>query len=329
MDFEDFVAQINDDGKRIDKILRILIPNIPLSEIYRLLRKNFIKINDKKIKEDYRVCTNDKISIPKFAFNQNQKKSVSFRISEDFFKENFQPVFENKHILILNKPYNLNVHNDAHSLDAIVQDYYHATREDNSLSFNPGPLHRLDKKTTGLVAFSMSIQGARWFCKNIENHNIQKIYYAIVEGKIENAEQWDDFIENKHENQNNFYKVSAFSENQIKNSNAKNACMQIFPLDYGKLSGKDVTFVKIILKTGRKHQIRCQSALHHFPLLGDSIYGAKQNLQNLGFKQEFFLHAAELIIPQNPIELPSQIKIPLTDEFIFLLKSCSIQKTDI
>ena len=329
MDFEDFVAQINDDGKRIDKVLRVLIPNTSLSEIYRLLRKNFIKVNDKKIKEDYRICTNDRISIPKFALNQKQENSSSSKIDKLFFEENFHPVFENEHILILNKPYNLNVHNDAQSLNAIVQDYYHSARVDNSLSFTPGPLHRLDKKTTGLIAFSMSIQGARWFCKNIENHKIQKIYYAVMEGKIENAEQWDDFIENKYENHNNFYKVSAFSEKNLNNNNAKNASMQFFPLEHGKFDGKDVTFVKIILKTGRKHQIRCQSALHSFPLLGDSIYGSKINLQKLGFKQDFFLQAAELIIPPNPINLPSHIKIPLNKEFISLLKSCGIQKTDI
>lgn len=175
----------------------------------------------------------------------------------------------------------------------------------------------------------MSIQGARWFCKNIENHKIQKIYYAVMEGKIENAEQWDDFIENKYENHNNFYTVSAFSEKNLNNNNAKNASMQVFPLANGKFDGKDVTFVKIILKTGRKHQIRCQSALHSFPLLGDSVYGSKKNLQKLGFKQDFFLQAAELIIPQNPINLPSHIKIPLNKEFISLLKSCGIQKTDI
>ena len=329
MDFEDFVAQINDDGKRIDKVLRVLIPNTSLSEIYRLLRKNFIKVNDKKIKEDYRICTNDIISIPKFALNQKQENSSSSRIDKHFFEENFHPVFENEHILILNKPFNLNVHNDAQSLNAIVQDYYHSTRVDNSLSFTPGPLHRLDKKTTGLIAFSMSIQGARWFCKNIENHKIQKIYYAVMEGKIENAEQWDDFIENNHKNKNNYYKVTAFSEKNLNNNNAKNASMQVFPLANGKFDDNDVTFVKIILKTGRKHQIRCQSALHSFPLLGDSIYGSKKNLQKLGFKQDFFLQAAELIIPQNPINLPSCIKIPLNEKFISLLKSCGIQKTDI
>ena len=329
MDFEDFVAQINDDGKRIDKVLRVLIPNTSLSEIYRLLRKKFIKVNDKKIKEDYRICTNDRISIPKFALNQKQENSSSSRIDKHFFEENFHPVFENEHILILDKPYNLNVHGDEFSLESIVQDYYHSTRVDNSISFKPGPLHRLDKKTTGLVAFSMSLQGARWFCKNIENHKIQKIYYAVMEGKIEDSVQWDDFIENNHENKNNYYKVTAFSEKNLNNNNAKNASMQVFPLDYGKFNGKNVTFAKIILKTGRKHQIRSQSALHNFPLLGDSVYGSKQNLQKKGFKQDFFLQAAELIIPQNPIELPAQIKIPLNDEFIFLLKSCDIQKTDI
>lgn len=329
MDFEDFVAQINDDGKRIDKVLRVLIPNSSLSEIYRLLRKNFIKVNGKKIKEDYRICKNDKISIPKFALNQNQDNSFSSRIDKHFFEENFHPVFENEHILILDKPYNLNVHGDEFSLESIVQDYYHSTRVDNSISFKPGPLHRLDKKTTGLVAFSMSLQGARWFCKNIENHKIQKIYYTIMEGKIEDSVQWDDFIENNHENKNNYYKVTAFSEINLNNNNAKNASMQVFPLANGKFDDNDVTFVKIILKTGRKHQIRCQSALHSFPLLGDSIYGSKKNLQKLGFKQDFFLQAAELIIPQNPINLPSCIKIPLNEKFIFLLKSCGIQKTDI
>ena len=329
MDFEDFVAQINDDGKRIDKVLRVLIPNSSLSEIYRLLRKNFIKVNDKKIKEDYRICKNDKISIPKFALNQNQDNSFSSKINQHFYKLNFQPVFENEHILILDKPYNLNVHGDEFSLESIVQDYYHSTRIDNSISFKPGPLHRLDKKTTGLVAFSMSLQGARWFCKNIENHKIQKIYYAIMEGKIKDSVQWDDFIENNHENKNNYYKVTAFSEKNFNNNNAKNASMQVFPLANGKFDGNDVTFVKIILKTGRKHQIRCQSALHSFPLLGDSIYGSKKNLQKLGFKQDFFLQAAELIIPQNPINLPSCIKIPLNEKFIFLLKFCGIQKADI
>ena len=179
MDFEDFVAQINDDGKRIDKVLRVLIPNTSLSEIYRLLRKNFIKVNDKKIKEDYRICTNDKISIPKFALNQNQDNSSSSRIDKHFFEENFHPVFENEHILILDKPYNLNVHGDEFSLESIVQDYYQSTRVDNSISFKPGPLHRLDKKTTGLVAFSMSLQGARWFCKNIENHKLSGCFERV------------------------------------------------------------------------------------------------------------------------------------------------------
>ena len=237
----------------------------------------------------------------------------------------------------MNKPYNINVHNYELSLDAIVQKYYHATKKDNSLSFKPGPLHRLDKKTTGLVAFSMSLQGARWFCQNIENHSIQKIYYAVMEGKIKQTQQWDDFIENNHENQDNYYKVKGFSKNSEKNhdkesknaKNAKNASMQVFPLEYGKFNANDVTFSKIILKTGRKHQIRCQSALHHFPLLGDITYGSKLRLKDFGMKQDFFLQASELIIPQNPIGLPAQIKIPLNDEFIFLLKSCDIQKTDI
>ena len=66
-----------------------------------------------------------------------------------------------------------------------------------------------------------------------------------MEGKIEDSVQWDDFIENNHENKNNYYKVTAFSEKNLNNNNAKNASMQVFPLANGKFDGNDVTFVKI------------------------------------------------------------------------------------
>lgn len=332
MDFQNFVAGINDQDKRIDKLLRFLLPDVSLSEIYKLIRKKLIKVNNQKIKENYKIKKNDVISIPNFIISS--KKVCTTPFLQENLKQQAQKldiVFENEHILIINKPYDVNVHGKENSLEKIVQKYYSEKKSDNSLTFKTGPLHRLDKKTTGLIAFSMSSQGARWFSQNIKSRKIQKIYYALLEGKIENKNEtieWNDFTENTREKKDNFFTVNAVSD--LKNdSNAKNASLFITPLLYGKINNKAVTFAKIILKTGRKHQIRVQCALHSFPLLGDKTYGSKENLISQGYLQNFFLQAAQLILPQNNLGLPLNIKIPLNKEFKKLLNSCDIQKTDI
>ena len=72
-----------------------------------------------------------------------------------------------------------------------------------------------------------------------------------------------------------------------------------------------------------KQQVRSQSALHNFPLLGDTAYGAQKNNNN----REYYLQASKLIIPENPVGVPSEIAIPLSDDFIDILKYCGISQS--
>lgn len=348
MDFKNFTAGVNDEGKRIDKMLRILIPQTSLTEIYRLIRKKFIKINNHNIKENYRIKNGDVISIPSFIFsncedNKNtnaeqfcQKENVKSENKKNKSLEQLEIVFENNHILIINKPYDISVHGDKNSLEKKVQNYF-LQKQDYSLTFKSGPLHRLDKKTTGLMAFSMSLEGARWFSQNIQNHKIQKTYYTILQGKagaIHHQDLWSDYIENNYEQQNSFYIVNAYEKNEYENrkdekNTAKKAELLITPLAYGKYEQTDVTFARIHLISGRKHQIRAQSAMHGYPLLGDSSYGSHINLKKNRFTQDFYLQSAQMDFPQNNLNIPLQIKISLSNDFKNILKSCSIQKTDI
>jgi 23S rRNA pseudouridine955/2504/2580 synthase len=64
----------------------------------------------------------------------------------------------------------------------------------NSLSFKTGPLHRLDRKTTGLLAFSQNLQGAQWFSQKIKSHEIQKVYLALLEGNLCQNQIWEENI---------------------------------------------------------------------------------------------------------------------------------------
>lgn len=324
MDFKDFNTGKNDEGRRLDKVIRIFLSEINLSQIYKLIRKGLVKVNHKKTTADYKIESGDVISIAGFLLKQTDKQPVVSNITEVSQSKYFpEIIFENEHILIINKPYDVNVHGDNCSLDKQIFELYEKKYRQNdlSLSFKPGPLHRLDKKTTGLLAFSLSLEGAKWFTQNINEHTIQKKYYAILVGKIKEKENWIDFILNQSETENGFCKVEAKT---IKlNEDYKQAISFVTPLSYGKYHNVTVTLASIEIKTGRKHQIRSQAALHNHVLLGDTAYGASE----IHEKRNFYLCAYELCFPENPVGLPDKISIPLPDDFKSILKDCGIKKT--
>lgn len=307
MDFSDFYAGKNDDDRRLDRVLRLFLKDSSLSEIYKIIRKGLVKVNDKKSKSDYRVKQGDKISIAKFLTNSYSTSSLNDAADFDIEKIT---VFQNEHILILDKPYDIKVHGDENSLDVIVKKYYEKNFHSTSLSFAPGPLHRLDRKTTGLIAFSMSLKGAKWFSENIKNHSIKKIYTGIVEGKLLKPERWEDFIskdqnENRTQNQNS-KSFKTVNVSKTKNDEkTKNAVTIATPVKYGKYNGTEITLCEFEIETGRTHQIRSQTAAHGFPLLGDTAYGGKELVNKTD--RDFFLHATKLILPENELGVPAKI----------------------
>lgn len=320
MDFADFPVSQNDLDRRIDKIIRIFIPSISLSLIYKNLRKGLIKVNGKKVHEDYRVQNGDIVNIASFLLSDDDGKAAK---QEADCTVSLPPVaFQNQHLLILNKPYDVLVHGSSDSLDKAVLNYYKNNIKDNSLSFTPGPLHRLDRKTTGLLAFSLSLQGAHWFSEHIKDHSIQKYYAALVEGNVKQTEHWEDYIQ-KEENQTAAFKTVKASANISDEKEDKLASTDITPLAHGTFNGKPVTLIKLNIHTGRTHQIRAQSSLHKHPLLGDTAYGGTKLLNH---KQDFFLQAFCLQIPENPVELPPEIKISLNNSFIKILNVCGIKE---
>lgn len=321
MDFKEFYAGENDSGRRLDKILRRFLNEMSLSELYKCIRKGLIKVNDKKINQNYKVNQQDKISIAAFLIEKNNSSSQDSKekteTAADLLSIMPEIVFQNKDLIILNKPYGQLVQGSSVSLDKVIEQYYKKNSQDDSLGFRTGPLHRLDKNTTGLLAFSWSIKGAHWFSENIQNHIVQKHYRGIVQGKITEKETWLDTITKEYNKENKFQTV-----NIEHNDTENNSHTEVTPVAYGKYNGLDITYVDFLIKTGRTHQIRAQSSLHKHPLLGDTAYGGTRT----ELKNEYFLHAYELHFPsENPLELPEVITAELPDDFkYFLSKTCDI-----
>lgn len=307
MNFLDFPIGKDDEDRRIDKVLRVFLPTHPLSEIYKLIRKGLIKVNKFKVKQDYHIKNGDVIQIADFLV---EKKVVN----PDGIKNddiNLDIVFKNQHIIIINKPYDKTVHGNKDSIDNIIKKMYSGSDSNYSLSFSPGPLHRLDKKTTGLLAFSQSLEGARWFSEKIATHEIKKFYWGIVEGRIENKQVWENrILKDSSEETKGFHTVSESS------ADGKISVTYARPLGFGVYKGREITLVEFEIKTGRTHQIRFQSSANGHPLLGDTAYGGMK----INEGQDFFLHARRLIIPENSLDLPAVLECEPGKNFNKLIK---------
>lgn len=309
MDFKDFPFGQDDNDRRLDKILRHFLPDRSLSEVYGFIRKGLVRINGKKTKENYRISEGDVLNIAEFLCSSDSNDQQNQKNLDPVFDINKIIVFKNEHLLILNKPYDMKVHGNADSIDNAVKAWYGKNISNNSISFRPGPLHRLDRKTTGLLVFSLSSQGARWFTENIENHIIRKTYLGVMEGSFTEKSRWEDKI-CKIEDQKGFVTVK---KDDIK---GKTAITYANPLKYSDHKGKKITLTEYDIETGRTHQIRCQSSIHGFPLLGDTAYGAKRQQ---GLSRDFYLHAWKLHFPKdNPLNLPETVTCNPDSDFLFV-----------
>lgn len=346
MDFTDFAAGSDDGGRRVDRVLRRFLHGANLSSVYGALRKGLILVNAQRVKPDARIESGDVISIASFLL-QNEKSSGSGNASNEnrrVYKAASLPytvVFANEHFLVIDKPYGVAVQG-KNSIAEKIAAYYAASvpKEKRSLSFVAGPLHRLDKNTTGILFFSWSLEGAAWFSRELKAHRIRKKYIALVEGAMESECVWEDFIKKNDEPKALFYTVrvvsgstagagdvqnrasgqadktvctanGAASDSLAAMHGAKRAITKAKPLCSASYKGQSVTLAEYEIETGRMHQIRAQSAFHGFPLLGDTAYGGSR----IDEAQAFFLHAYEVRIGENPVGLPPVITSTLPHAF--------------
>ncbi|MBP5359741.1 MAG: RluA family pseudouridine synthase [Treponema sp.] len=311
MDFTDFIAGKDDNGRRLDRVLQKILPQSPSSGIYSAIRKKLIRVNRQACKGNQQVFQGDCIQIASFLIKSQENPQNNYsndKIKPDSVKslDESDIVFMNEHILIVNKKSGISVQPGGKGVslwEEVVQ-FYQKRQNVQSLSFKPGPLHRLDRFTSGLVAFSLSLEGARWFTEAMQAHQINKDYLGVAQGHLKQRETWTDFLEDSDSGKSGFYTVKVSQAGE-------KAVTEAIPLSVSQT--KPLTLLQFKIHTGRKHQIRCQSAYHGYPLYCDSAYNPDARDRN---HQKFFLHAYRLTFPKdNPLLLPETVEAPLPDDF--------------
>ena len=309
----------NDNKRRLDRILRKALPDYHLSLIHRLLRQGKIKVNNRPAQGQERIPAGTLITItegegvihcPSGIPHSTQECSLSP-------KPPLEILWQDLDLLILNKPAGITVHGPG-SLDTQVQQYlaeHLLPTEKMSISFKPGPLHRLDKPSSGVIVFSRSLEGARNFSVLMQEGKIHKFYLAVVEGCLTKEFIWNNLL-----SRDKTRRKTTVGHNNMPASTL-NAVTTVHPLLISQGSYKGAyTLILARIFTGRTHQIRAQAAAHGYPLMGDKKYGGHKRPDtpnnSLSPESHFFLHAWKLSIDGQ-----REIKAPLPPAFLSVLSS--------
>ena len=312
------LAAPDDDQRRLDRILRKALPDLPLSALHRLLRQGKITVDGKKARLYDRIKSGQLIEIQDLYGNSAQnnpaedskgKQNAAFEA-----KRNITDwiIYEGCGLLILNKPAGMVVHGED-SLEELVRSYL-GPKLSPSLSFKPGPLHRLDKNSSGLIVFSASLEGARFFSLMLKEHRLHKKYLAITDGKIEKDEIWEDNLARDRTIKKTM-PAGTESDQEQTDPPAQKFIGKAFTRIVPVYSGKANTLITAEIETGKTHQIRAQAAIHGHPLTGDRKYGGLPfPAKNTG---AFCLHAWKIEFPLDglPSGMPARFEAPLPQEF--------------
>ena len=270
----------NDAGQRLDKFLTKTYRNLPMSLLYKAVRKKDIRLNGKRCEASSRLNEGDQI----YLFLPDDALEIAPPTYEFMHaSKQLDIVYEDEHVMLLNKKAGLLVHPDEREfVDTLifrVQRYLYEKGVYNPAdeqSFAPALVNRIDRNTSGIVIAAKTAAALRILNQKLKEREIEKYYLCIVHGKMPKAEDTLEAFLEKNESQNRVY---------ISNTQKQGA--RTIRTRYKVLEEKNgLSLLEIHLLTGRTHQIRAHLASIGHPLLGDGKYGTNTLNKGTGFNKQ-------------------------------------------
>lgn len=259
MDRGSLVVTKEESNSRLDAYLAKQYENLSRSYIQKLIKENYIKVNDRSEKPNYIVKSGDKIEV-----DLPEAKKLAIK-PEDI---QIDIVYEDDDIVVVNKQQGMVVHPTPDNLSGTLVNGLLYCCGSNLSDVNgimrPGIVHRIDKDTSGLLAVAKNNNSHKKLAKQFKQHTVDRKYHAIVSGVIRETNATIDAP------------IGRDPVNRLKKKvigSGKRAVTHFKVLD----RFKDYTYVEAILETGRTHQIRVHFAYIGRPILGDPVYGYKNS----------------------------------------------------
>ena len=257
-----FVVEEKDVGKRLDVYLTEKLSDLTRSYIKKLIDDENIKVNSKLVKAGNILKINDEVSV-------NIPETKEAKIEPENIKLDI--LYEDNDLIIINKDKGMVVHPANGNYTGTLVNSLMYSHINNLSTINgvirPGIVHRIDKDTSGILVVAKNDFTHKELSKQFKVHSIKRKYVALVKGIIkEDNLHIDKPIGRSPKDRKKMAVVYKNSRNAITNINVLK-----------RYYNSNVTLIEAILETGRTHQIRVHMSYIGHPLVGDEVYGKRDN----------------------------------------------------
>jgi 23S rRNA pseudouridine955/2504/2580 synthase len=266
-------------GSRLDQFLMRLLPSVPRSRIFRIVRKGEVRVNGRRAGPEHRLQERDTVRVPPVRIEPEpvpgQPARVPSRVRDSI---EASIISEDERLLVLDKPAGVAVHGGS-GLSFGVIEALRALRPKEELEL----VHRLDRDTSGCLLVARKRSALRTLHELMREGQVDKRYLTLVKGHWNLGHTRIDVPLRTD--------IRVSGERTVKaHASGKAAVSEFRPIQW---FGKRATLMEVSLHTGRTHQIRVHAAHAGNPVAGDEKYGDEAfnaELKEAGLDR-MFLHA--------------------------------------
>lgn len=291
-DAETLMMTAEEAGKRLDKVLAERYPDAhSRAYLQWLIEENHVLLNHKPVKKRVKVAAGDRVDVCFVLTPEIELKP------EKIFLD---IIYEDEAIIVVNKSAGLVVHPGAGNWTGTFVNglLYHCKKLPEGETLRPGIVHRLDKETTGLLVAAKTAEAQHKLVELFSSRRVYKEYIAVCVGNP--GKGTVDAPIARH---------PVHRQKMAVVEGGRRSVTHYETLKYDV----SLSLVKLVLETGRTHQIRVHMKQIGFPVLGDPVYGSSAMNQKFQLGRQM-LHAAKLIFPHPVTGKEMVLEAPVPDE---------------
>ncbi len=290
-----FTVSLQHAGMRLDHFLREKFPEHTRSYLHKRIKSGDICVNNAAVKSGYTLKEGDRVSVlfPEEESIQMKAEAIPLKI-----------VYEDDHIIVVNKPAGLVVHPGRGTPDHTLVNallYHTKALSETDATERPGIVHRLDKDTSGLLVIAKTNRAHAHLRKQFDRKTINRVYEALVWGKLkQQTGTVETFIDRSRRDP---------TKMRVTRSGRRAVTHYRLIQDF-----EYVSLLELTLETGRTHQIRVHLSHIHHPVVGDPDYNGRhsqlgrlphnlkrrgEHMLNMLERQALHAHRLRFIHPQS------------------------------
>lgn len=298
-------------GLRLDRWFKIHFPDVTYGYLQKLLRSGQVRVDSRRVLANARLEAGERVRVPK-AVRQPPRAKPSVKPPPGLSKADRDLIegmilFEDDHVVLLNKPFGLAVQGGTGTkrhIDGLLAGMV------DRFGDRPRLVHRLDRDTTGVLLIAKHWDAAAKLGRIFQTRSAAKTYWALVngvpkpvQGKVEAA----------------LVKASGPDGDKVRKARPGEQDVAMHATTHYSVIdrvGQKAAWVSLKPVTGRQHQLRAHMALIGHPIVGDNKYDGDKNLPAENIENKLHLHARRLVLPHPFEKTKIDVTAPLPDHML-------------